>query len=79
MKQLLNAFKHRYEIKRMIISFLVKSVIKMDANSVVSASFLTDLYDTFMNRTRALEALGEDEPRVYFVPPFLRSSYHLRY
>ena len=60
MKQLLNAFKHSYEIKRMIISFLVKSVIKMDTNSVVSASFFTDLYDTFMNRTRALEALGED-------------------
>lgn len=49
MKQLLNAFKHRYEMKRMIISFLVKSVIKMDAKSVVNASFLTDLYDKFMN------------------------------
>lgn len=44
----------------MIISFLVKSVIKMDAKSVVNASSLRDLYDTFMNRTRALEALGED-------------------
>ena len=52
--------KHRYGRKRMIISFLVKSVIKMDAKSVVNASSLRDLYDTFMNRTRALEALGED-------------------
>ncbi|XP_068756894.1 uncharacterized protein [Montipora capricornis] len=52
--------KHRYGRKRMIISFLVKSVIKMDARSVVNASSLRDLYDTFMNRTRALEALGED-------------------
>lgn len=60
MKQLLNAFKHRYEIKHIVISFQVKSVIKMDANSALSASFLTDLYDTFMNRTRALQDLGED-------------------
>ena len=52
--------KHRYGRKRMIISFLVKSVIKMDVKSVVNASSLRDLYDTFMNRTRALEALGED-------------------
>ena len=44
----------------MIISILVKSVIRMDAKSVVNASSLRDLYDTFMNRTRALEALGED-------------------
>ena len=44
----------------MIISSLVKSVIQIDAKSAVSASALRDLYDTFMNRTRALEALGED-------------------
>ena len=44
----------------MIISFLVKSIIKMDAKSVVNASSLRDLCDTFMNRTRALDALGED-------------------
>ena len=52
--------RHRYGKKRMIISFLVKSVIKMDAKSVFNASSLRDLYDIFMNRTRALEALGED-------------------
>ena len=53
--------KHRYGRKRMIISFLVKSVIKMDAKSVVNASSLRDLYDyNFMNRARALEALEED-------------------
>ena len=44
----------------MIISSLVKSVIQMDAKPAVSASALRDLYDTFMNRTRALDALGED-------------------
>ena len=55
-----HCLQHRYGRKRMIISSLVKSVIQMDAKSAVSASALRDLYDTFMNRTRALEALGED-------------------
>ena len=44
----------------MIISSLVKYVIQVDAKSAVSASALRDLYDTFVNRARALEALGED-------------------
>ena len=52
--------KHRYGRKRVIVSSLVKSVIKMDAKSSVSASSLRDLYDTLKNRTRALEALGEN-------------------
>ena len=52
--------KHRYGRKRVIISSLAKSVIKMDAKSSVSASSLRDLYDTLKNRTRALEALGEN-------------------
>ncbi|KAL9954332.1 hypothetical protein ACROYT_G041854 [Oculina patagonica] len=52
--------KHRYGRKRVVISSLVKSVIKMDAKSVVTASSLRDLYDTLKNRTRALEALGEN-------------------
>lgn len=51
--------KHRYGRKRVVISSLVKSVIKMDAKSVANASSLRDLYDTLINRTRALEALGE--------------------
>ena len=52
--------KHRFGRKRVIILSLVKSVIKMDAKSSVSASSLRDLYDTLKNRTRALEALGEN-------------------
>ena len=55
-----HCLQHRYGSKRMIISSLVKSVIQMDAKSAVTASALRDLYDTFMNRARALEALGED-------------------
>ena len=42
----------------MVISSLVKSVVQMDAKSVVTARD-RDLYDTLKNRTRALEALGE--------------------
>ena len=45
----------------MIISSLVKYVIQVDAKSAVSASALRDLYDTFVNRARALEA--EDPTR----------------
>jgi len=45
--------KHRYGRKRVVISSLVKSVIKMDAKCVVTASSLRDLYDTLKNRTRA--------------------------
>ena len=51
--------KHRYGRKRVVISSLVKSVVQMDAKSVVTAPSLRDLYDTLKNRTRALEALGE--------------------
>ena len=53
--------KHRYGRKRVIISSLVKSVIKMDAKSSVSASLLRDLYDTLKNRNRTSEALGFSE------------------
>ncbi|XP_067041142.1 uncharacterized protein [Acropora muricata] len=51
--------KHRYGRRRVVISSLVKSVVQMDAKSVVTAPSLRDLYDTLKNRTRALEALGE--------------------
>ena len=51
--------KHRYGRKRVVISSPVKSVVQMDAKSVVTAPSLRDLYDTLKNRTRALEALGE--------------------
>ena len=52
--------KHRYGRRRVVISSLVKSVVQMDAKSVVTAPSLRDLYDTLKNRTRALEALGEN-------------------
>ncbi|XP_067041143.1 uncharacterized protein [Acropora muricata] len=48
--------KHRYGRRRVVISSLVKSVVQMDAKSVVTAP---SLRDTLKNRTRALEALGE--------------------
>ncbi|XP_067047748.1 uncharacterized protein [Acropora muricata] len=51
--------KHRYGRRRVVISSLVKSVVQMDAKSVVTAPSLRDLYDTLKNRTRALVALGE--------------------
>ncbi|XP_044176591.1 uncharacterized protein LOC122959338 [Acropora millepora] len=51
--------KHRYGRRRVVISSLVKSVVQMDAKSVVTAPSLRDLYDTLKNRTRALEALRE--------------------
>ena len=51
--------KQRYERKRVAISSLVKSVVQMEAKSVVTAPSLRDLYDTVKNRTRALEAFGE--------------------
>ena len=51
--------KHRYGRRHVVISSLVKSVVQMDAKSVVTAPSLRDLYDTLKNRTRALEAPGE--------------------
>ena len=64
----------------MIISSLVKSVIQLDAKSKVSASALRDLYDTFMNRTRALEALGEDPTsRGCILLPILDTKLQLSY
>ena len=53
----IECLKHRYGRKHVVISSLVKSVIKMDAKSSVTASSLHDLYDTQKNR--ALEALGD--------------------
>ena len=60
-QQVVECLKHRYGRKRVVTSSLVKSVIKMDAKSSVSASLLRDLYDTLKNRTRALEALEETQ------------------
>ena len=55
-----DCLKHMYGRKRVIVSPLVKSVIKMDAKSSVSASALRDLYDTLKNRTTAFEAHEEN-------------------
>jgi len=58
------ALKHRYGRKRVIISSLVKSIVKLEAKSNVEAASLRDLHDTLQNRIRALEGLGEN-PKVH--------------
>ena len=55
----IDCLKQMYGTKRVIVTSVVKSVIKVDAKSSVSASLLRDLYDTLKNRTRALEVLRE--------------------
>ena len=58
-KPAVEALKHRYGRKRIIISSLIKSVINLEPTSSLSARALRELHDTLKNRTRALEALGE--------------------
>lgn len=60
-KGLLTTGKKKVLIQRLVevISSLVKSVVQIDAKSVVTTPSLRDLHDTPKNRTRALEALGE--------------------
>ena len=53
-KPAFKCLKHRYGRKPVIISSIVKSVIKMDAKP------LRDLYDELKHRTRVLEALVEN-------------------
>jgi hypothetical protein len=53
------ALKHRYGRKRVIISSLIKTVINLEPTSSICARALRELHDTLKNRTRALEALGE--------------------
>ena len=55
-----DALKHRFGRKRMIISSLVKSIVQLEPRSNKGVAFLRDLHDTIKNRIRALEALGEN-------------------
>ena len=54
-----DALKHRFGRKRIIISFLVKSIVQLEPKSNKGVESLRDLHDTLKNRIRALEALGE--------------------
>ena len=63
-----DALKHRFGRKRIIISSLVKSVVQLKPRSNNGAASLRDLHDTLKNRIRALEALGE-KPMTHFLYP----------
>ena len=54
-----DAPKHRFGRKRVVISSLVKSVVQLEPRSNKGAASLRDLHDTLKNRIKALEALGE--------------------
>ncbi|XP_068750876.1 uncharacterized protein [Montipora capricornis] len=54
-----DALKHRFGRKRIIISSLVKSIVQLEQRSNKGVESLQDLHDTLKNRIRALEALGE--------------------
>ena len=54
-----DALKHRFGRKRIIISSLVKSIVQLEPRSNKGVESLQDLHDTLKNRIRALEALGE--------------------
>lgn len=53
-----DALKHRFGRKRIIISSLVKSIIQLPRSNE-GVEFLRDLHNTLKNRIRALEALGK--------------------
>ncbi|XP_015774644.1 PREDICTED: uncharacterized protein LOC107352840 [Acropora digitifera] len=52
-----DALKHRFGRKRIIISSLVKSIVQQEPRSNKGVESLQDLHDTLKNRIRALEAL----------------------
>ena len=54
-----DALKHRFDRKRIIISSVVKSVVQLEPRSNKGAASLRDVHDTLKNRIKALEALGE--------------------
>ena len=54
-----DALKHRFGRKRIIISSLVKSIVQLEPRSNEGVASLLDLHDTLKNRIRALQALGE--------------------
>ena len=66
----IQAILHRYGRKRIIVSSLVKSIIKIELQEKLNAASLRDLHDTLLNRIRALEALGfqpEDNMNVQMI------------
>ena len=54
-----DALKHRFGRKRIIISSLVKSIVQLEPRPNKGVESLRDLHDTLKNRIRTLEALGE--------------------
>ena len=53
--------KHRFGRKRLVISSLVKSIIKFEPKANMEAhTSLRELHDTVKNRIRALEGLNEN-------------------
>ena len=54
-----DALKHRFGRKRIIISSLVKSIVQLEPRLNKGVESLRDLHDTLKKRIRALEALGE--------------------
>ena len=66
----IQAILHRYGRKRIIVSSLVKSIIKIELKEKLNSASLRDLHDTLLNRIRALEALGfqpEDNTNVQMI------------
>ena len=66
----IQAILHRYGCKRIVVSSLVKSIIKIELKEKLNAAPLCDFHDTLLNRIRALEALGfqlEDNMNVQMI------------
>ena len=60
-----DTLKHRFGRKRLVISSLVKSIIKFEPKANMEAhTSLRELHDTLKNRIRALEGLNEN-PKDY--------------
>ena len=52
------AILHRFNRKRIIVTSLVKSIMKLEMKEKINAASLRDLHDTLQNCIRALEGLG---------------------
>ena len=66
----IQAILHQYGRKRIILSSLVKSIIKIELQEKLNAASLRDLHNTLLNRIGALEALGfqpEDNMNVQMI------------
>ena len=70
-----DALKHRFGRKRIIISTPVKSIVQLEQRSNKGVESLRDLHDTLKNRIRALEVLGE-KPKTHscILPPILETK-----